>query len=166
MRLLGCAKGAGMIHPNMATMLGYIVTDVAIRPKILQKALSTIVPKTFNAITVDGDTSINDTVLLMASGQSGIQLKQVRNKFARARLEVCQSLAGQIVADGEGVKHVVRLSIEEAKTRAEALRIATDALSAGAQGVCFGRNVFQRRVPQDMLRQLGQVLAAADTTPT
>ena len=70
-RLLGCAKGAGMIHPNMATMLGYIVTDVAIRPKILQKALTTVVPKTFNAITVDGDTSTNDTLLVLASGEAG-----------------------------------------------------------------------------------------------
>ena len=70
-RLLGCAKGAGMIHPNMATMLCYVVTDVAIRQPALARALRTIVPRTFNAISVDGDTSTNDTVLVLASGQAG-----------------------------------------------------------------------------------------------
>ncbi len=69
--LLGCAKGAGMIHPNMATMLAYIVTDAAIRQPLLQRALAAVVPTTFNAVTVDGDTSTNDTVLVLASGKAG-----------------------------------------------------------------------------------------------
>ena len=67
-RVLGCAKGAGMIHPNMATMLAYIVTDAAIRPSVLQRAVASVTRTTFNAITVDGDTSTNDTLLVLASG--------------------------------------------------------------------------------------------------
>jgi glutamate N-acetyltransferase/amino-acid N-acetyltransferase len=67
-RLLGCAKGAGMIHPNMATMLAYVVTDAAIRPSVLQRAVSKVARTTFNAITVDGDTSTNDTLLVLANG--------------------------------------------------------------------------------------------------
>src|SRR5580693_10342996 len=70
-RILGCTKGAGMIHPNMATMLGFLATDAAVSPKLLSRALRTVVERTFNAITVDGDTSTNDTVTLLANGASG-----------------------------------------------------------------------------------------------
>ncbi len=122
--LTGIAKGSGMIHPQLATMLVYLFTDISAGPSDLQLLLRRVCDETFNCISVDGDTSTNDTVLLMASGQSRIQLKKVENKFSRALLEVCQSLAGQIVADGEGVKHVIRLSIEQAKNRQEALHIA------------------------------------------
>src|SRR6202035_989476 len=73
---------------------------------------------------IDGDTSTNDTVLLLASGASGIRLQSVRQEFDRAILEVCRSLAEQIVADGEGVQHVIRLRVEQAKNRDEALQIA------------------------------------------
>jgi len=122
--LTGIAKGSGMIHPQLATMLVYVFTDISAAASDLQRLLRKTCDETFNCISVDGDTSTNDTVLLMASGQSGVQLKKVQNKFARALLAVCQSLAGQIVSDGEGVKHVIRLSIEQAKSREEALRIA------------------------------------------
>jgi glutamate N-acetyltransferase/amino-acid N-acetyltransferase len=122
--LTGIAKGSGMIHPQLATMLVYIFTDISASASDLQRLLRKTCDETFNCISVDGDTSTNDTVLLMASGQSGTKLTQVKNKFSGALLEVCQSLAEQIVADGEGVKHVIRLSIEQAKNRAEALRIA------------------------------------------
>jgi glutamate N-acetyltransferase/amino-acid N-acetyltransferase len=122
--LTGIAKGSGMIHPQMATMLVYLFTDIQAPASDLQSLLRKTCDETFNCISVDGDTSTNDTVLLMASGQSGASLKKARKKFASALLEVCQSLAGQIVADGEGVKHVIRLSIQQAKNHAEALRIA------------------------------------------
>jgi glutamate N-acetyltransferase/amino-acid N-acetyltransferase len=120
----GVAKGAGMIHPQMATMLVYLLTDVAASPAALRSALRKGCDETFNVISIDGDTSTNDTALLLASGASGIRYESVRKEFDRALLEVCRSLAEQIVADGEGVQHVIRLRVEQAKSRAEALQIA------------------------------------------
>ncbi len=123
--LAGVAKGAGMIHPDMATMLVYLFTDLAASPRELQKCLKAAVDQSFNNISIDGDTSTNDTVLLLASGKSGVQFKAVQNEFQSALTKVCRSLAAQIVADGEGVKHVVRLNIEQARTRKEARQIAS-----------------------------------------
>lgn len=122
--LAGVAKGAGMIHPNMATMLVYVFTDVLGTPRELQRCLKTAVDESFHSISIDGDTSTNDTVLLLASGKSGISLKAVREEFQAALGKLCRSLAAQIVADGEGVKHVVRLKIEQARTTEEARQIA------------------------------------------
>jgi glutamate N-acetyltransferase/amino-acid N-acetyltransferase len=122
--ITGVAKGAGMIHPQLATMLVYLMTDVAAKPAELKTALRKACGESFNAISIDGDTSTNDTVLLLASGASGIRYQSVRKEFDRALQEVCRSLAGQIVADGEGVEHVVRLRIEQARNRTEALQIA------------------------------------------
>jgi glutamate N-acetyltransferase / amino-acid N-acetyltransferase len=122
--LLGAAKGAGMIHPNLATMLVYIFTDVAATPRELESALRGAVDESFNNISIDGDTSTNDTVLLLASGKSGLRVKSARKDFDRALRNVCGALAEQIIADGEGVKHVVRLKIEQARTREEARRVA------------------------------------------
>jgi glutamate N-acetyltransferase/amino-acid N-acetyltransferase len=126
LNILGIAKGAGMIHPQLATMLVYLFTDVIASPAELKGVLSDVCEQTFNCISIDGDTSTNDTVLLLASGQSGIGLKQrsVRKDFSQALLQVCQSLAEQIVFDGEGVKHVIRLSVEQAGNRQEARRVA------------------------------------------
>jgi glutamate N-acetyltransferase / amino-acid N-acetyltransferase len=120
----GVAKGAGMIHPNMATMLVYLFTDLVATPRELQKCLKDSADLSFNNISIDGDTSTNDTALLLASGKSGVQIKSVRNEFQAALTKVCRSLAAQIVADGEGVKHVVRLNIEQARSRSEARQIA------------------------------------------
>jgi glutamate N-acetyltransferase / amino-acid N-acetyltransferase len=122
--ITGVAKGAGMIHPQMATMLVYLLTDVAAKPAELKTALRRACGESFNTISIDGDTSTNDTVLLLASGASGIQYRSVRGEFDRALQNVCRSLAEQVVADGEGVQHVVRLRIEQARNRAEALQIA------------------------------------------
>jgi len=122
--LAGVAKGAGMIHPNMATMLVYLFTDVSATPRELQALLRPAVEESFNCISIDGDTSTNDTVLLLASGKSGLQLRSVQKQFASALQNICRSLAQQIVADGEGVKHVVRLRVEQARTREEARRVA------------------------------------------
>src|SRR5262249_51099645 len=122
--VLGMAKGAGMIHPQMATMLAYVFTDIEASPKELQKALTGAAEESFNSISIDGDTSTNDTLLLMASGASGVPLKKNHAAFAAVLLEVCMSLAQQIVADGEGVKHVVTLRMEQAKSKEEARRVA------------------------------------------
>jgi len=113
-----------MIHPQVATMLVYLLTDISATTLELKSALRGACAESFNAISVDGDTSTNDTVLLLASGESRVALGKVRNEFQAALLEVCRSLAEQIVADGEGVQHVIRLHVEEARTRSEALQVA------------------------------------------
>jgi glutamate N-acetyltransferase/amino-acid N-acetyltransferase len=124
--VLGMAKGAGMIHPQMATMLVYLFTDVAACAEELQAVLGAACGETLNSMSVDGDTSTNDTVLLLASGKSGVAMSKpgVRKKFAPALRGVCQSLAEQIVSDGEGVQHVIRLFVEQARSREEALQVA------------------------------------------
>jgi glutamate N-acetyltransferase/amino-acid N-acetyltransferase len=124
--LLGIAKGAGMIHPQLATMLVYLFTDVAASPRELKRYLSDASEQTLNCISIDGDTSTNDTVLLLASGRSGIHLTQrsVQRDFVQSLLQVCGSLAEQIVWDGEGVEHVISLSVEQAKNREEARQVA------------------------------------------
>jgi len=124
--VLGICKGAGMIHPNMATMLCYIGTDVKGSPDQLSKLLKSVVDRTFNRISIDGDTSTNDTVCLLASGASGLDLSKskVADEFSKALEQVCASLATQVVTDGEGVKHVVTLKIEGAKSEREADAIA------------------------------------------
>jgi glutamate N-acetyltransferase/amino-acid N-acetyltransferase len=123
-RVAGVCKGSGMIHPNMATMLVYVFTDLEAEPKELQTALKAAVDTTFNAISVDGDTSTNDTVLLLASGASKVKLGSVEKKFAEALRGVCKSLAEQVVRDGEGAEHLVRLQITGAKSVDEARVIA------------------------------------------
>ncbi len=122
----GIAKGSGMIHPNLATMLVYLFTDVEARPTELRSILRPACDESFNCISVDGDTSTNDTVLLLASGASRVPLRGsgVRRRFAAALHSVCQSLAEQIVSDGEGAKHVVSLRIEGARSRQEARHVA------------------------------------------
>ena len=122
--LLGTAKGAGMIHPRLATMLVYLFTDAEAGPKELQQALRAAVTTTFNRISVDGDTSTNDTVLLLASGASGARVKDGRKQFRSALEEVCESLARQIIADAEGVRHVVNLTIEKARREEDAEQVA------------------------------------------
>jgi glutamate N-acetyltransferase/amino-acid N-acetyltransferase len=123
-RLAGVAKGAGMIHPNLATMLVYLFTDLIATPGELQKCLKRAADQTFNTISIDGDTSTNDTVLLLASGKSGVQLKSVRREFEAMLRGVCGVLALKIVSDGEGVKHVVSLRLEQARNTNEARQIA------------------------------------------
>jgi glutamate N-acetyltransferase / amino-acid N-acetyltransferase len=125
-RVLGIAKGAGMIHPQLATMLVYLFTDAAASPSELRKLLRLACEQTFNCVSIDGDTSTNDTVLLLASGLTGLRVSRAsgRKKFADALRQVCQSLAEQIVSDGEGVQHVIRLSVEQARDHEEARRVA------------------------------------------
>ncbi len=126
-RFAAFGKGSGMIHPQLAphaTMLMYILTDAAIEPADLACYLQPAVEVSFNRISVDGDTSTNDTVLLLASGASGVTLGAGDPAFAAALNQVCASLAKQVVADGEGVTHVVELRIDGAASDADALRVA------------------------------------------
>jgi glutamate N-acetyltransferase/amino-acid N-acetyltransferase len=126
-RIAGVCKGAGMIHPQLvphATMLVYIFTDAEIAPADLHTLLLGAVEPSFNRISIDGDTSTNDTVLLLASGASGASVDASHPAFKMALEDVCLSLAKQIVQDAEGVTHVVELQIEGAASDAEALRVA------------------------------------------
>jgi glutamate N-acetyltransferase/amino-acid N-acetyltransferase len=147
-RIGGTCKGAGMIQPGMsptgarpaalpsgvpaglhATMLGFITTDAAVEARTLQKALTEAVANSFNRITVDGDMSTNDTVLLLASGVSGISVgvsapAALRALFQEALDKVCFALAEKIVGDGEKITKVVAVEIEGARTRADAEKIA------------------------------------------
>jgi glutamate N-acetyltransferase/amino-acid N-acetyltransferase len=125
---VGCAKGAGMIHPNMATTLAFVVTDAAISPSLLKRTLQDVTARTFNSISVDGDTSTNDTLLVLANGEAGApSIKagtRAHRAFAAALEHVCRSLALQIVADGEGAQRVIEIEVRHAKTEAAAKRIA------------------------------------------
>uniref|UniRef100_E6PZJ6 Arginine biosynthesis bifunctional protein argJ n=1 Tax=mine drainage metagenome TaxID=410659 RepID=E6PZJ6_9ZZZZ len=126
-RIAGVCKGSGMIHPQLvphATMLAYVLTDAAIEPVALQSMLESAVNRSFNRISVDGDTSTNDTVLMLASGASGARVEAGNGAFQAALDQVGISLARQIVADGEGVTHVVELRIEGAASNEDALRVA------------------------------------------
>jgi glutamate N-acetyltransferase / amino-acid N-acetyltransferase len=126
-RIAAVGKGSGMIHPRLvphATMLVYILTDAEIEPVALQEMLNDAVEVSFNRISVDGDTSTNDTVLLLASGASGIKIRAGYAPFQAALRQVAKSLARQIVADGEGVKHVVELRIGGAVSDSEAVVVA------------------------------------------
>ncbi len=119
--ILGMAKGAGMIHPNMATMLSVIVTDARVEPAALESMLHEAVAVSFNCISVDGDTSTNDTVLLLANGAAGAAPDA---EFRQALRELCTDLAQQIVRDGEGATRFISIRIEGAASDTEAHRAA------------------------------------------
>lgn len=120
--IVGFAKGAGMIHPNMATMLGFLMTDADASPAFLRASLLEAVDASFNAISVDGDTSTNDTVLLLASGKMGGPALEDKDAadFRRALREVCLALARMIVRDGEGATRLLHLEVRGARTEKDA----------------------------------------------
>lgn len=126
-RIAGVCKGAGMIHPQLvphATMLVYLFTDAVVEPADLDTLLRQSVEVSFNRISIDGDTSTNDTVLLLASGASGVRVDTANTSFLAALTEVCTLLAKKIVDDGEGITHVVELQIEGAASDRDALKVA------------------------------------------
>ena len=130
-RIAGVGKGSGMIHPRLvglhATMLVYILTDAAVEPGLLQELLGAAVEVSFNRISVDGDTSTNDTVLLLASGAAGVRIERGGTgfvEFGEALRTVAVSLARQVVADGEGATHVVELQVNGAASDREAVVVA------------------------------------------
>lgn len=141
--LSGIAKGAGMISPNMATMLSFIATDAALSPEQAQQALRKAVAQSFNCITVDGDMSTNDTVLMLANGASGtaeLSGKDLRT-FQRALTDLCTSLARQIARDGEGATKLITIRVTGApsfkKARIVGLSVANSSLVKTA---VFGRD--------------------------
>ncbi|MBK8172204.1 MAG: bifunctional glutamate N-acetyltransferase/amino-acid acetyltransferase ArgJ [Sandaracinaceae bacterium] len=143
--LLGIAKGAGMIHPNMATTLGFVVTDAKISAPVLRRALRSAADGSFNAVTVDGDTSTNDTLVAMASGDAGnVAIKAGDANFVRfedALTEVLCSLAAQIVADGEGAEHTVGIEVTGARTKTNAMTVArTIATSNLVKTALYGKD--------------------------
>lgn len=121
----GIAKGAGMIHPNMATLLSVITTDAKIAPPLLDKALRAAVAKSFNRISVDGDMSTNDTLLVLANGASGFEIRDSETeRFTEALTKVATDLAKQIARDGEGATKFVEIVVSNARDDAEASRVA------------------------------------------
>ena len=120
----GMSKGSGMIHPNMATMLGYIATDAAIAQPLLQQMVSEAANHSFNCITVDGDTSTNDSLMLIATGKSGVAINEANRAAMQAVVtEVATALAQAIVRDGEGATKFITIQIEGGKDEAECKKI-------------------------------------------
>jgi glutamate N-acetyltransferase/amino-acid N-acetyltransferase len=126
--LSGIAKGAGMICPDMATMLAFIATDAKVSPVLLDGVLRDAVARSFNAITIDGDTSTNDACVLLASGASGLVVEDRASddgqRFAAAVDGLCRELAEMIVRDGEGATKLLRIRVSSAASEAEAARVA------------------------------------------
>jgi glutamate N-acetyltransferase / amino-acid N-acetyltransferase len=121
----GMAKGAGMIEPMMATMLGFVTTDAEVPPRLLDRALREAVDETFNAITVDGDSSTNDCVLLLANGASGAVVDEAAyGTFLEGLKAVCRELALAIVRGGEGATKLVTVKVTGAASSAEARKAA------------------------------------------
>ncbi|WP_299200294.1 bifunctional glutamate N-acetyltransferase/amino-acid acetyltransferase ArgJ [uncultured Amphritea sp.] len=126
--LTGISKGAGMIKPNMATMLAYIATDAKVEPALLQSLLSRAADQSFNRITIDGDTSTNDSCILVATGASGVEVSEdnaeLLAQFSEAVDKTLLELAQAIIRDGEGATKFVTISVEQAASSEEALKTA------------------------------------------
>ena len=123
--MTGIAKGAGMIRPDMATLLSFIATDAVVDGAALQLCLSEAVARSFNRITVDGDTSTNDACVLMATGKSGVVINDANlSHFQQCLNEVCVELAQAVIRDGEGANRFVTVRVEEGLTTAECLQVA------------------------------------------
>jgi len=150
-RIFGLAKGAGMIHPNMATMLAFVMTDAAITGECLDGTLRAAVERTFNRITVDRDTSTNDTVLLLASGAATnpeiVAGSAAAGEFAAALEAVLLDLAKMIVRDGEGATKLVRIEVCGARSEGDALSVARSvATSALVKTAFFGADANWGRI--------------------
>jgi glutamate N-acetyltransferase/amino-acid N-acetyltransferase len=128
----GCAKGSGMIAPNMATMLGFLVTDAKVDSKTLQAALTSAVNDSFNMTSVDTDTSTNDTVLVFSTGGRGRKISSASDKKAFTKLLTlaCQHLAKQIAADGEGATKLIEVEVLGARTESEARKVAMNVINS------------------------------------
>ena len=147
----GCAKGSGMIEPNMATMLGFITTDAAVSAAMLRRALKLAIAKSFNRLVVDGDESTNDSVFMLASGKAGneeiVRGGEGFNLFRGALEAVCISLARQMAKDGEGATKFVTVTVKGARSEADAARAARAvAKSPLAKTSWFGRDPNWGRV--------------------
>ena len=158
-RMGAIAKGSGMIHPNMATMLLFITTDAAMEPAVLQKALSTVVPATFNQISVDGDTSTNDTVMLLASGLAGNEPVAADSEdyhtFVAALTQVSEQLCRELAGDGEGATKLLECIVTGAPT----LQVARDVSKSVIHSTLFKAAMFGEDA------NWGRVLCAIGYTP-
>ena len=147
----GMSKGSGMIHPNMSTMLGYITTDCAIDQSLLQQALSAVVKDTFNMITVDGDTSTNDTLLVLSSGLAGnsviSQADENYGLFCEALYSVCRDLAVTMAGDGEGATHLIEMRVCNADTKENAQILAKSVVGSSlVKAMVYGKDANCGRV--------------------
>ncbi len=150
-KLGGIAKGSGMIHPNMATMLVFLTTDCAVAPKMLQKALSTDVQSSFNMVSVDGDTSTNDMVVILANGLAGNAPIEEENEdfaaFMKALNTVTVTLCKALAADGEGATKFLECKVSGAKTLADAKKAAKAVIcSSLVKAAMFGSDANWGRV--------------------
>ena len=147
----GMSKGSGMIHPNMCTMLGYVTTDCAIDQALLQKALSAIVPDTCNMITVDGDTSTNDTLLVLANGMAGnapiADTNESYEIFCEALFSICRDLAVKMAEDGEGATHLLEMRVYNADTKENARTLAKSVVGSSlVKAMVFGKDANCGRI--------------------
>ncbi|HUL29681.1 MAG TPA: bifunctional glutamate N-acetyltransferase/amino-acid acetyltransferase ArgJ [Thermodesulfobacteriota bacterium] len=150
-KLCGMVKGAGMIRPNLATMLSFLVTDACIQAPLLQRMLETAAEASYHRITVDGDTSTNDTVLLLANGKAGHPILNRMDRdaevFQAMLSEVCQNLAVSVVKDGEGATKFVEILVRGAQSREEAKQAAyTVAHSPLVKTAFFGEDANWGRI--------------------
>ena len=140
----GMCKGSGMIHPNMCTMLAFLGSDVAITKELLQEAVSEVVNETFNMITVDGDTSTNDTFMIMANGMSGVAITSKGRDYDALRealMYVCRNLAMRMAADGEGATKLFEAEVVNAKSKDDARTLSKAIVgSALSKAAIFGRD--------------------------
>jgi glutamate N-acetyltransferase / amino-acid N-acetyltransferase len=147
----GTAKGSGMIHPNMGTMLAFLTTDAAVEKSCLQETLSRVTDRTFNRVTVDGDTSPSDMALLMANGAAGNELLTLDSPdypiFAEALENVARTLAREIARDGEGATRLVEVAVEGAASEASAAVLAKSVVGSSlVKAAVFGEDANWGRV--------------------
>ena len=147
----GMSKGSGMIHPNMCTMLAYITTDCAIDSDLLQRAVSDVVADTFNMISVDGDTSTNDTLLVLANGMAGnapvAAGGEAYNTFREALFTVCRDLAVKMAGDGEGATHLMEMKVTGADTKEHARVLARSVVGSSlVKAMIYGKDANCGRI--------------------
>lgn len=147
----GMCKGSGMIHPNMCTMLGFVTTDAAISKELLQKTLSRVVADTYNMVSVDGDTSTNDTVLLLANGMAENPVITEENEdykeFVKALLYVNTCLAKKIAADGEGASALFEVKVVGAATKEQAVTLSKSVITSNlTKAAIFGHDANWGRI--------------------
>ncbi len=150
-RLGGMSKGSGMIHPNMCTMLAYLTSDCAIAPALARKALGEVVQDTFNMISVDGDTSTNDTLLLLCNGLAENRLIDAEDEsyvlFREALMTVCRTLAVKMARDGEGATHLIEMTVKGADTKENARLLARSVVSSSlVKAMVFGKDANCGRI--------------------
>ena len=147
----GMSKGSGMIHPNMCTMLGYVTTDCAVDRALLQRAVEDVVQDTFNMISVDGDTSTNDSLLVLANGLAGNRpVAEDDGSYALLRealFTVCRELAVKMAGDGEGATKLMEMRVKGADTKANARKLAKSVIGSSlVKAMVFGRDANCGRI--------------------